>query len=301
MRTGLPRHAAMPPIVHRPFSPSGPGGLTSLGPDQTLRTIPPPQEYYCVRIHLLPMDPNSNGGRDSNGYYVGYLEGMRYPPAVVVSGATPVKPECRVYYDSGTTLFADGTRLMGYQFQITTGSPTPADDGYMLLMPCYNTQPGVFGGFYTEALALTTSTANTAQFMSGGFISHIGVTLGGLNTGTVTIDVAGTYRIDAHLTTIGLAAGAQAASNLVLNITLNTSTVLCHDDAALIITEVPTHIDLVSGNPDTYSYAGAVVHLGLVFAESGLSVGDVLQTRMNLGTVGINGGQAFFFVQRIGD
>ncbi len=133
MRHHHPRHSQP---VHRPFAPSGPGGVTSLGPGQTLRATPPPQEYYCVRISLIGGDPNMNGGRDSNGYYRGYLEGMRYPPAAVTSG--PVSVEVRVYYDANSAFFTDGLRLMAYQFQMTIGASTPTDNGFMLLMPCYN-------------------------------------------------------------------------------------------------------------------------------------------------------------------
>ncbi len=149
MRLNPSKMAALHRELTFPNSPSFSGGYMSTDPRGSDVHADYPQVYTIVRISLISGDPNSNGGRDSNGYYRAYVQDADF------NSVTGLLYECRVEPYSGQPNLADGLVTVCFPIGNTSSSPTPSDNGFIIYVPVSATGASVLLGKWKGSQTIT--------------------------------------------------------------------------------------------------------------------------------------------------
>lgn len=134
---------------------------SSAGLDGTPQGFAHPQPYLTVRVSYISGDPNNNNNRDSNGYYKCYLIQEGWLDSQATAGPNVSQRELRV--NTNNVLVDDQTAIFGVPVTMTKGSPSPSDDGFILVKPIIAEQQGQLIGYLTGTTWLAKGSTGTAQ------------------------------------------------------------------------------------------------------------------------------------------
>ncbi len=138
------------------MAPAGGADQSWTTPNTGSVLIDVPPTLAVITIKIRTADPNSNGGRDSHGYYDGIIT------SALVGPATNVSTLVRVDKDRGP--WTDGQVLIGYSKRMTSGSSDSADDGFMLYGPA-SAQQLILG---KTSGAISKGTSGNVKVYTGG-------------------------------------------------------------------------------------------------------------------------------------
>lgn len=145
MRVNPSQLAAMARNVFFPKSPSLTSGYQNTDPRGSIVHAEYPQPYVVMRISLIPMDPNNNGGRDSNGLYRCYVQDADF------NTLTGILVEARLQAYTNQPALGDNSVSICYPISNTSSSPNPADDGFIIYVPLSSVAPTLLLGKYVSS------------------------------------------------------------------------------------------------------------------------------------------------------